>query len=179
MPDPTPLQVRPNETGVIRLFAMNMPAQQARFQNEPEAMQQMLGIPNIDPDYVEIFPVSDLDQLGLSGYLVEGCGVPASSVAPLRDQLSTVTGYVMVVYSRAFSGRAVTLKPASVLALIATFNEPATDWSGEKIETQSAQLYTSTRPAPRQRRASARRSGAMVFAVFMLIVAAIILMVVR
>lgn len=177
MPDPTPLQVRPNETGVIRLFTMNMPAQQARFQNHPEAMQQMLGIADIDLNHVEIFPVSDLDQLGLAGYFVEGCGVPASSVAPLRDQLSAVTGYVMVVYSRAFSGRAVTLKPAPTLTLIATFNEPATDWSGEKIETQSAQLYTSTRAAPRQRRAMARRSGAIVFAVFILIVAAIILMV--
>lgn len=170
------LSIRANETGVIRVFAMDMPAEQARFQNEPQAMQQILGISDINPTYVEIFPVSDLDQLGLAGYLIEGCGVPASSIAPERDRLNAVTGYVMLVHSRAFGGLAVTLTPT--LPMIAVFNEPATDWSGEQIETQSAQLYTSTRPPPQQVRTVARRSGAIVFTIFMLIVAAIILMVV-
>ncbi|MFT4962396.1 MAG: hypothetical protein ACI92Z_003493 [Paracoccaceae bacterium] len=176
MADLPPLHIRAHETGVIRIFAMDMPAQQARFHTEPVAMQQVLGANDIDPAYVEIFPVADLDQLGLAGYLVEGCGIPASLVAPERDRLNAVTGYVMLVHSRAFGGRAVTLTPT--LPLIATFNDPGTDWSGEKIETESAKLYTSTRPPPRQIRAAARRSGAIVFTVFMLIVAAIILMVV-
>lgn len=176
MPDLTSVHVRPNETGVIRIFAMDMPAEQAKFQNDPVAMQQILGVDDIDPTYVEIFPVSDLGQLGLAGYLIEGCGVAAGSIAPEQDRLSAVTGYVMLVHSRAFGGHKVTLK--SELPLIATFNEPATDWSGDKIKTQSAQLYTSTRPPPRQIRAEARRSGAIVFTVFMVIIAAIILMVV-
>ncbi len=176
MPDLTSVHVRPNETGVIRIFAMDMPAQQAKFQNDPMAMRQVLGVDDIDPTYVDIFPVSDLEQLGLAGYLIEGCGVPESSVALERDRLNAVTGYVMLVHSRAFGGHEVTL--ASTLPLIATFNVPATDWSGEKIETQSAQPYTSTRPPPRQARAEARRSGAIVFTVLMLIILAIILMVV-
>lgn len=176
MPDPISVQVRPNETSVIRIFAMDMPAEQARFQTDPLAMKQILGVDEIDPDYVEIFPLSDLDQLGLAGYLIEGCGVPEDAVATERERLNAVTGYVMLVHSRAFGGRGVTLTPT--LPLIATFNEPATDWSGEKIESQSAKIYTSTRPAPRQTRAQTRRIGAIVFIVFMLIIVAIILKVV-
>jgi hypothetical protein len=176
MADPTPIQVHANETRVVRIFAMDMSAQQAKFQNDPEAMRQILGVKDIEPAYVEIFPVSDLDELGLAGYLIEGCGVSAEEVAAERDRLNTVTGYVMLVHSRAFGGQAVALK--TPLPLIATFNEPATDWSGDKLETQSAQLYTSTRPSPRQIRDTNRRNGAIVFTVFMLIIAAIILMVV-
>ncbi|MBV1895948.1 MAG: hypothetical protein KUG70_05775, partial [Rhodobacteraceae bacterium] len=155
-------------------------AEQARFQTDPLAMKQILGVDEIDPDYVEIFSLSDLDQLGLAGYLIEGCGVPADAVATERERLNAVTGYVMLVHSRAFGGHGVTLTPT--LPLIATFNEPATDWSAEKIETQSAQLSASTRPAtrpaPRQTRAQTRRIGAIVFMVFMLIIAALILKVV-
>lgn len=176
---PDPLIVRPNEKGVIRIFAMNMPAQQAQFQREPKALQQMLAIPDINAEYVEIFPVSDLDQLGLAGYLTEGCGVPAPSVAQHKDRLNAVTGYVMLVFSQAFGGRGVTLAPAAMLSLIATFHEPANDWSGEKIETQSAQLYTSKHTSPRQHRATTRRIGAIAFMVFLLIVAAIVLMVMQ
>lgn len=176
MADPTPIQVRANETRVIRIFAMDMPAQQAKFQNDPGAMRQVLGVKDIDPNYVEIFPVSDLDELGLAGYLIEGCGVPAETVAPEQDRLNSVTGYVMLVHSRAFGGQAVDLNTS--LPLVATFNEPATDWSGGNLETQSAQLYTSTRPSPRQIHAANRHSGAIVFTVFMLVIAAIILMVV-
>ena len=184
VPDPTPVHVRPNEYGVIRIFAMDMPAEQARFQTDPLAMKQILGVEEIDPDYVEIFPLSELDQLGLAGYLVEGCGVPANLVAPERDRLNAMTGYVMLLHSRAFGGQGVTLTPT--LPLIATFNEPATDWSGGKIETQSAKIDTSTRPPsqsptrtpPRLARTQTRRIGAIVFTVFMLIIAAITLKVV-
>jgi hypothetical protein len=176
MPESVLIHVRPNETRAIRIFSMEMTAQQAEFQKDPIAMQQVLGIQDIDPKYVEIFALSDLDQLGLAGYLIEGCGVPESALAPERERLDALTGYVMLLHSQAFGGRAVTLKPT--LPLIATFNEPATDWSGGPMPTQSAQLYTSIRPSPRQRREDARRSGAIVFTVFMLIIAAIVLMVV-
>ena len=140
-------------------------------------MQQILGVDEIDPEYIEIFPVSDLDELGLAGYLIEGCGVDAELVAPERDRLNAVTGYVMLVHSRAFCGQELTLSPK--LPLLASFNEPVTDWSGTNIETESAKLNTSTRPPPRQARASARRSGAILFAVFILFIAAILVMVMR
>jgi len=171
---PDALTVRASEHGIIRVFAMDMPAQQARFQREPGALEQILGVTGLDPDYIEIFPVADLESLGLAGYLGDGYGVPETEIAPDRDQLNAVQGYVMVVLSRAFGSRAVTLRPAGTLTLIGLYAQEPTDWSGDPIQTQSAQLYTSP---PRQARTAARRSGAVVFAVFMLIVAAIVLMV--
>lgn len=174
----TALTIRASENGVIRVFAMNMPAEQAQFQRDPQALEQILGTADIDLDHVQIFPVSDLDQLGLTTYLTEGCGVPASTIATDQTKLLAVTGHVMLIFSRAFGGRAVTLTPAPPLALIARYTVPGTDWSGDRIDTQSAQLYTSKHTAPRQVRAETRRLGAIVFGVFMLILMAIVLVVV-
>ena len=174
----TPLTIRASERGIVRVFAMNMSAEQALFQNDPIALEQMLGVSDLDPSYVEIFPLADLDQLGLAGYLRDGCGVAENIIAADRDRLNALAGYVMLVFSRAFGGRAVTMALAQTISLIATYNEPKTDWSGDRLKSQSAELYPGTRKSPEQGRISTRRIGAIVATVFLLIVTAIVLMVI-
>ena len=46
-----------------------------------------LGKAPDDPSRVEVFPVSNLEGLGLAGYLIEGCGVAESQIAPDRSRL--------------------------------------------------------------------------------------------
>lgn len=179
MPEQTaPLSVRSTERGIVRVFAMNMPAEQAIFQNDPAALEQILGVSDIDPSYVEIFPLSDLDQLGLVGYLRVGCGIPVDIIALDQVRLNALTGYVMLVFSRAFGGRAVTMHLAQTLTLVAAYSEPSTDWSGGRIETQSAKLYSSKRESPRYAPSASRSYNAMVFTILVLIVAATVLMVI-
>ena len=141
------LTVRPNERGVIRLFALSMTDDEARplranpDQPDPTRASKvaaLLGLEALDHDAVEVFRVSDLEELGLAGYMIEGNAVPEDQIDPLRPKLAALDGWVMVVYSAAFSDTAVTLKPAQQLTLIATFEETRTDWSSSTPLTSNA-----------------------------------------
>ena len=168
-----PLTVRAGEKGVVRVFGLDMPPEQARFLREPGAAAQILGVPDLDPDQIEVFAITDLEGIGLDGYLASGHGIPDNEIAPHRSRLQAVTGWAMVVRSRAFGGRALELTPADGVRLIATFTEPGTDWgSAGRIESASARRGGTT--SPRAARARARRIGGTVFALVMVIVVAIV-----
>ncbi len=162
------LIVAPNEHGVIRLFTLDMRPEEAKFLREPGAAGQVLGVEGLDPDQIDIFPVSDLEDLGLYGYLSEGCGVSDDQLD--RSKLEAIEGWVMVLRSAAFGGRAATLSPDPRLRLIGLYTEEATNWSGGTIETESAKPFSASPPPPREARAKAQRLGSLIFAVVMALI---------
>ncbi len=166
------LVVKPHEAGLVRLFKLNMRPEEARFLNEPGAAAQALGVGSLDETQIEVFPVTDLEELGLPGYLREGLGVPEQHID--AEKLRKVEGWVMVVRSRAFGGRAAELRPGAKLELIGTYAEEGVDWTPapEPLEAESAKPYSAQRIPPRQARAEARRKGGIVFAVVMALVVA-------
>lgn len=174
-----PLIIPANETGKVRVFELNMPEDRAEDLRQPGGPDGVLGVLQVDPAYVEIFPVEDLEQLGLAGYLVEGCGIPAEQVAPDRARLEALKSHVMLVLSRAFGGRAVTLHPTSDVRLVATYEEPPLDWTATQIETASARPNTDAPRSPRAARQRARQIGGGIFAAFMLLIAAVVYLVLR
>ncbi|NVO57889.1 hypothetical protein HW561_18990 [Rhodobacteraceae bacterium B1Z28] len=134
------LTVAPHEHGVVRLFALDMRPEEAKFLREPGAIDQLLGVAGLDPEQIDIFPVSDLEDLGLFGYLNEGCGISEDQLD--RDALQAIDGWVMVLRSAAFGGHAATLNPDPKLRLIGLYTEDATSWSGGVIETDSAKPFS-------------------------------------
>jgi hypothetical protein len=166
-----PLVVLANERGVIRLFALNMPPEQARFLAEPGAADQMLGVANLDPDQIDLIAIDDLEELGLTGYLIDGFAISSDQI--YRAKLKAITGYVLLVRSHAFYGQPATLQPAPELTLIATYQEPSTDWSAEPMPTASAK----PRISPRAGRSEARRIGATLFGVMMLLIGIVLIVV--
>jgi len=170
------LEVRANERRVVRVFALDVPAEQIRFlRDEPAAIADMLGLAEIDADHIDLIKLSDLDEYGLGGYLTEGCDVKEDELSPLADKLNTLKGYVLVVLSRAFGGKALTLEPKPGLRLVANFGQVPTDWNArETLDVESAKPATGPRTPPRQARADARRIGGTIFAVFMVAIALIL-----
>lgn len=166
-----PVTVPAHETGKLRLFALHMPDEQAQALRGSGGIDGLLGVLQVDPAYVEIFPLKDLDGLGITGYLTEGCGIPQEQVAQDKSRLHALTGYVLLVFSQAFGGREVTLHPAAELELIATYSERPVDWSATPIPTDSARKRAGSPQSPRDRRSQARRVGGGIFAVFMLLIA--------
>ncbi len=160
------LTIVPHERGVIRLFALNMRPEEAKFLREPGAADQVLGVAGLDPDQIDIFPVSDLEDLGLYGYLNEGGGVSEDQLE--RNRLEAVEGWVMALRSAAFGGRAATLKPDPRLRLIGLFTEEATNWTGGSIETESAKPFSATQSTPDS--GKPQRLGSAVLALFILLV---------
>ncbi|MEL7132033.1 MAG: hypothetical protein AAGK77_06445 [Pseudomonadota bacterium] len=137
------VEVSASERGVIRLFALSMTDDQAQaLKDNPVSINAALGT-DVDIAQVEVFPVSDLEGVGLAGYLSEGNAVPPEQLAPDRAKLDNLDGWVLIVYSRAFEGRAVTLHPDPALTLIGTYGEIPTDWRAtETVETDSAKPYS-------------------------------------
>lgn len=143
-----PLDIPAGERGVVRVFALQIEAGGIQALKAPGAMGTALGVPGIDADYVEAFPLTDLAGVGLATYLSDGCGVPEAVIAPQAEQLDALQGSVMVVLSKAFGGKAARLHPSAQLDLVGVFAETPVDWSGNgPIDTASA-LPGGSGPAP-------------------------------
>lgn len=138
------LTVAAHEHGLVRVFALSMTDEDAQAFKDAKN-PEILGLTNWETDFVEVFPVSDLEQLGIAGYLESGCGIEKSRIDPTRLALSQLDGWVMIVFSRAFDGQPATLVPSSSLTLIGTYAEPGVDWV-DKIELTSD---AATTPATR------------------------------
>ena len=168
------IHIPATERGVVRLFALDMRPEQAVFLKEPGALAQVLGIEALDMEQVEIFPVSDLEDIGLAGYLSEGLDVPRDQIDADSAMLAAVEGHVLLIRSRAFDGQEVRLTPADQITLIGTYGERQASWSAAQITAESAQPFTAPMLPPRKARAEARRIGATLFAVVMTLIALLI-----
>lgn len=132
------IDVPPGERGVVRVFALSMDDQDAKAlrANEPpegdggpRPVEAALGVSDIDTDFVEVFALSDIREIGLDGYLEDGNGIEPAQLAPDRGKLTALEGWVMVVYSAAFGGKGAEVRPAPDLTLVGTYSEPGVDWS--------------------------------------------------
>ena len=159
------LIIAPHECGVIRLFSLDMRPEEVKFLREPGAVDQVLGVEGLDPEQIDIFPVSDLEDLGLYGYLSEGCGVSEDQLD--RAKLDAIEGWVMVLRSAALGGRSATLSLDPRLHVIGLFTEEATNWSGGTIETESAKPFSAAQSPPVDNKPS--RIGSAVIAILILI----------
>ncbi|WP_397543614.1 hypothetical protein [Roseovarius salis] len=144
------IEVKAGERGRVWVFAVDLePAGLDEFMRHDGRwpVQEALGAETLDPEHVEVFPVSDLEGLGLSGYLSEGHGIPEDQLSDMRARLDAQTGPVMVLTSRAFHGTGQTLTPRAPLRLLASFSEerppvsfaplPSGDATG-KVSAESA-----------------------------------------
>lgn len=167
---------------MTRLFALDMRPEQAAFLKDPGALAQVLGVPDMDLDmtHAEIFPVSDLEDIGLSGYLTEGLGLAPADVAEHSADLNALAGHVLILRSRALRGAEARLTPADQIQLITSFGIPRTNWtSNTPIETESAKPFSSPRTPPRIARKQARNIGASLFAGVMTLICLLIYLMVR
>ena len=119
-----PLHIKQNEAGGVRVFALSMDAAEVQPYLENNALVAgLLGIDLIDPQYIEVFPISDLEGFGLVSYLAEGQGIPEDLLAPDRARLAALDGHVLIVMSAAFAGRAHDLTLDPRLTLIGEYAE--------------------------------------------------------
>ena len=147
----SPINVPAHEHGVIRLFAIDLPADQIETFNAASdtdaadiqwPLKDALGATHLDTNFVEVFPISDLDGLGLAGYLITGNDVPADQVDQMSQHLNLLKGHVVLVFSSAFGDIAQTLHPTSPLRHIATFFIEGTPVTFEPLPDENAQLGT-------------------------------------
>ncbi|WP_121062740.1 hypothetical protein [Chachezhania antarctica] len=169
------IDIPAREHGLIRLFSLDMPPERVKFLSEPGATAQVLGVEELDHAQVDIFKVEDMEDIGLTGYLVEGLGVPRQQVAAETETLDAVQGWVMAVRSRAFAEKAVTLTLDPDVKPIATFAEAHVEKTGAAPVSESAEPYSAPQPdrVRRAQRAKKRQAGIVILIVSLGLLAAL------
>lgn len=135
------INVKAGDRGLVWVFAVDLEgAEAANFnrRNGEWPAQKALGADTLDPEHVEVFPVDDLEGVGLAGYLEDGLGVPEDQLDDMRARLDAQKGWVMVVTSKAFDGTAQTLAPRAPLRLIGSFSEERAPVSFRTLPSETA-----------------------------------------
>ncbi|PJI93028.1 hypothetical protein BC777_1895 [Yoonia maricola] len=136
--------IKATERGVVRIFMANLTADQAASFTEstdedtPAPINRALGVTYLDCDFVELFPLSNLDGLGLAGYLTEGLGVAEADVKPHASRLNAMSGHVLIVLSKAFGGFETTITPIAPLKWIGTYLEEGASVKFEPLPSEAA-----------------------------------------
>ncbi|MBT8409746.1 MAG: hypothetical protein KJN93_08985 [Alphaproteobacteria bacterium] len=108
-----------DERGVVRVFQVQLSKNEMTSFTAKEPLDdgairspinRTLGVAELDHDFVEVFPAADLQGTGLVAYLTEGLGVLEDEIEDHKARLEGLTGYVMIVRSGAFKGKAARMK---------------------------------------------------------------------
>lgn len=175
------LKVSKNERGVVRLFTVDTEAEGAtKMSTEPDweadpddppwPLREALGVEHLDSDFIELFDLRDLDELGLPGYMVEGLGISEEDVAPHRAQLEAIKGPVLFVFSRALGGFETTIQPKPPLRWVGTFVEDRPPVTFEPLASEAAQgdVAPETKPRPSDAAMSGRVAMVALLVIFAL-----------
>ncbi|MCR9124517.1 MAG: hypothetical protein NXH82_00175 [Rhodobacteraceae bacterium] len=143
-----PFTVAANETGVVRVFEINADESVARAMREGDVpLETVLGVPHVDAEQVEIFPIRDLEGVGLVSYLIDGQGIAPETMGRDRAALEAIEGHVMVVLSRAFKGAATRIVPAPDLGFVAAFREDRPGFVPEAIPSAASLPFSAPQAA--------------------------------
>lgn len=118
------LTIPENDFGKIRVFSLpDEPSDDAK-DRKPDALAALLGTPHLNPDFVDVVEIEALDELGLMGLLEQGYDITpdAADARALQD----LTGWAVLIMSRASAGAEVTLQLASGVKHVTTIGEQAT-----------------------------------------------------
>lgn len=128
------IEIPAHEKDMVRVFAVSGGAEVDALRQtfltgldadaekpDPAAFHALLGNADLNTDYIEIFPVNDIAELRLSGYLTQALDVRSEAIAPDRARLDALQGNVLLLLSSAFEGRPSRLDPNSALTLIGTY----------------------------------------------------------
>jgi len=165
------LSVSANERGVLRLFALDdQLSMEIAHSGVLDHLYLALGTDRLhDPD-VQIVQLRTIADMGLPAFLQDAYDIDPADLAPLTNTLNALSGTIALLRSGAFNSRALQLAPSDQAALIATFNEPQTNWTAKPMPTPSL-----SRTSPRAARSRARRIGLSLFAVMMTLILLLVL----
>lgn len=168
------MEVAAEESGVVRVFSIDTAEVDALRPIRDTAagldrIAGLLGVDHIDPDFIELFPVSDLEAFGFANYLTAGNGIPEEQVEPDRAKLDALTGWVLIVYSSAFGGEAQTLAPLPALTHVGSYSEPRDTRPLEPLHSEAATETVATRPPMSKARQSGMVASVVLLALFVLV----------
>lgn len=131
------MQVPEHESGQVRLFAVDLPAEEAEGWGTEENVAGALGVAELPQRQWEYFPVAGLEGLGLAGYMEDGLGVDPTQLKVDLPRIGALKGHVLLVLSAAVRGQ--TLRPRAPLRWMGTYGEPVAVAPLERLRSNSAE----------------------------------------
>ncbi|MEO9898535.1 MAG: hypothetical protein ABJD13_16835 [Paracoccaceae bacterium] len=146
------LSIPAQDHGQAYLFALNIIEADAKdLIEKPNAPEKLLGVA-LNPDFAEIIRISDLDDLGLIGYLEQGYEIPEQNLRADKRKLSAVEGFVLIVLSRAFDAKAHTIAIGPELTHLGRYSTTPTDWEETSdMHSESAAPYSAPEETIKER----------------------------
>ena len=122
----------------VRVFSARLTLDDLR-RDKAGLAAALLGDPDLDPAFIELFDLADLTGVGLPGYLTEGLGVPEAALAADRARLEALTGPVLILMSKALHGRAANLTLDPRVTLVGTYTEARSPVHFEPLPSAAAE----------------------------------------
>jgi hypothetical protein len=144
-----------NDHGQIRVFATTLDLPHEVLQKQPGGMLALFGAP-LNPDYVDIVRIDDLMGMSLTRYIHEGYDMAPDLVEAAT--VDRITGYAVLVLSRATDGKETTLEPGFGLRHITTYSPAASFAAHEALPSESAKGTIPSPDGP-PAKSNARMSG--------------------
>ncbi|WP_057792118.1 hypothetical protein [Roseovarius atlanticus] len=171
------IEIRESESGVVRVFDVDLTRAEAEAFNRRNGswpLKDALGAESLDPHYVDMMQIEDLEGYGLSQYLEQGMGVSSHDLEDAHVQIEGLKGTVLVVGSGAFGGEAQVLTPRAPLRLVATFNEDKAPVQFDPLPSAGAQVAPATEdddtPEPKKKSDAAMSGRVAMIALLVLFV---------
>ncbi len=109
------LDIPANDFGQIRVLATQTPL----APDAPDQLAQLLGTDALDPTYIDVVNIADLGPLMLSDYIAQGYDMATDAMD--RDAVNAITGYAILILSRAARSEKVTLSLAPGVRHVTTY----------------------------------------------------------
>ncbi len=149
------LTIPANDHGQIRVFAIKAPPSADVIEKTPRGLDTLFTA-TLNPDFVDVVRIKDLGKMRLSSYISQGYDMSPDLVD--RAAVDAITGYAILVLSRASGDVETTLTLAEGLRHVTTYSPGAQIVAPQKLPDASAQGILDTPPA-KPPKSDARISG--------------------
>jgi hypothetical protein len=153
----TVLDIPAQEAHVVRVFSV---VEETDAPLEDAAVLEALGAEGkLRSEEIELFDLTDLQDMPLSAYLTEGHGIAETDLKDMLGQLDGLKGRVLILPSRAFQGQAMTLRVGGALRLVGRFEEDVSPVSFDPLPAGGAHGTVAGTGAPSETPRGMRRAA--------------------
>lgn len=149
------LTIPATDHGQLRVFATDGDLPENVTAKTPQGLGSLFGA-DLNPDFVDVLRISDLDGMWLSDYIHQGYDMAPDLVD--KAAVDAITGTAILVLSRATDGVETTLKLADGLRHVTTYSPAAQIITPERLPDASAQGIINDPPV-KSPKSEARMSG--------------------
>lgn len=149
------LAIPASDFGQLRVFATDLDLPAEVLAKPPQGLADLFGA-DLNPDFVDVVQIRDLDGMKLSAYIAEGYDMAPDLVD--KAAVDAITGTAILVLSRATNAVETTLKLAEGLRHVTTYSPAVQIITPEKLPDASAKGILGN-PPTKAPKSDARMSG--------------------